>query len=784
MRRSRRADPPRPAATAARLLLLLLLIAPGIGASARVVGEVRTLYLEVFVNGRESGFIARFVETEDGDYLADAAELRNVGVQPGTGRSGDLRLSTITGASFRIEEATQRIFFTLDAAARAPRVIDASGHAPDEARSEIDSGFGLVLNYGLDFEHVPAGGTVAAGVFDSRLFMPMGSLNHGFTLSESGQGATYQRLDSYWQTPDAKHALQFQLGDMVTHGPEWAHPLRLGGVQIKRNFALRPDLVTMPLPGLRGSAAVPTTVEVYTESLRRYATDVPEGPFELLDLPLTIGVNEAMVVLTDATGRQVQQTLPFLVTPELLRHGLADYSLSYGYPRRGFGTETDEYGDTPYGVASLRYGLSDRVTLSAHAESGGGLRMAGLGGTFRLGNLGTASTTAAFSDFNGQEGALVDVSSDLRVGGLRLFGRVMHSDASFMDVARVTTLASPSSDAFVPLRDLRQLALSVPVGGDWHALGLKYADAERLDGQREHSLGLTTSRSFGGRSSLYLSALAVETEVDDDIRLSAGFHMPLGGRVQGSAGVSLYDRRSVQTVGASRSAKPGEWNWQIRAVRDSASRLSAAAGRDFEAGRVDLAARVDASGVSTGLRLDGALTAAGGGLFLSERIDDAFAVIDAGAPGVNVAFENRPAGTTGRSGKILVPGLRSYQKNALSIDPTGLPVEAAIGTTHEVVMPAHHSGVVLDFGVDTAPSAASVYLVDASGQPVRVGLTATLEGGGESRLVGYDGMVFLTGLRARNRLTVARPDGERCAAEFAYRPEPGTIPEIRGIPCR
>ncbi|MGY3695904.1 hypothetical protein ACVIGA_005984 [Bradyrhizobium sp. USDA 3240] len=37
--------------------------------------------------------------------------------------------------------------------------------------------------------------------------------------------------------------------------------MRLGGVQMQTNFALRPDLVTLPIPALSGSAAVPSTLD-------------------------------------------------------------------------------------------------------------------------------------------------------------------------------------------------------------------------------------------------------------------------------------------------------------------------------------------------------------------------------------------------------------------------------------------------------------------------------------------------------------------------------------------
>src|SRR5690606_20650394 len=112
---------------------------------------------------------------------------------------------------------------------------------------------------------------------------------------------------------------------------------------------------------------------------------------------------------------------------------------------------------------------------------------------------------------------------------------------------------------------------------------------------------------------------------------------------------------------------------------------------------------------------------AGGGVFLSRRIDDAFAVVDAGAPGVEVSAENRPVGRTGRSGKILVPDLRAYEANSVSIDPAALPLDAAVGVTKQTVRPAHRAGARVDFGVEASAREALIALVGGDGRPLEVG---------------------------------------------------------------
>lgn len=76
---------------------------------------------------------------------------------------------------------------------------------------------------------------------------------------------------------------------------------------------------------------MPTTVDLLIAS----RDQVEPGPFALTDVPFINGAGEAVVVTTDALGRQVSTRVPFYVTSKLLRQGLSDYSLAVGSLRRG-----------------------------------------------------------------------------------------------------------------------------------------------------------------------------------------------------------------------------------------------------------------------------------------------------------------------------------------------------------------------------------------------------------------------------------------------------------------
>ena len=121
---------------------------------------------------------------------------------------------------------------------------------------------------------------------------------------------------------------------------------------MQRDFATRPDLVTLPLPSFSGSAAVPSTVDVYVNSVRTISQDVDGGPFRLTNLPILSGQGNASIIVRDSLRPRRHTTLPFLVSNKLLRGGLFDFSAEAGVPRLFYGVRSNIYSGAPAGSGS------------------------------------------------------------------------------------------------------------------------------------------------------------------------------------------------------------------------------------------------------------------------------------------------------------------------------------------------------------------------------------------------------------------------------------------------
>ncbi len=187
--------------------------------------------------------------------------------------------------------------------------------------------------------------------------------------------------------------------------------------------------------------------------------------------------------------------------------------------------------------------------------------------------------------------------------------------------------------------------------------------------------------------------------------------------------------------------------------------------------------------MTTQLTADGAIAFADGRPFATNTIQDSFAVVDTnGVPGISVMDENRFVAKTGESGRVLIPDLRSYEANRVSIDPTDVPADAEVPATETIVRPQDRSAVVVTFPIRRS-HAALVVLVTPAGQALALGSKVIVQESNETGVVGHDGETFLRNLAEHNRLAVTEPAVTLCSAVFDYKGVSGDLPRIGPLIC-
>lgn len=785
-------------------LLLITLVSPAAPRAEEVA------LLEVVLNGRPTGQVGQFLDRE-GRLFARPEELQDLGFEvPSSaprGEDGLVALDQLPGLRVRVDRRRQTLVATAEDTALRPAELSASRRVRLAPLSPV--GWGAVLNY--DALGTWSGGATFGGIgLEGRAFSPFGTLTaSGVTRFAVAPGQDrFLRLDTTYTYTEPDEMRRWRLGDVVAGALPWTRAVRLGGVQVASDFALRPDLVPTALPAFSGSAAVPSTVDVVVSGIRAFSQRVQPGPFEVRNLPMVTGAGDAIITVTDTLGRQTVTVLPFYASSVLLRPGLASYSLEAGPVRRGFGLVSDDYSRWA-ALGTVRYGLTDWLTLEGHAEATEGLHLGGVGAVLRVGTLGVLDAAVSYSTGRGPPG---DALAGPESGPLFSIG--VRRTTRYLSLSAAASFASPGyrdvAAAFgspVPRRTLRA-TLGLPLG-PFGSLSLSYVSQRGgtialrpgatlppdfatgaggvalFDGGRTDFSVVTASYSarIADGVSLYATAFA-DLERGGSNGLLVGFAIAFGRGITGSVSGSRDGGHDTLRLEAQRTAwSPGEAGFRVMDAEGRSSRRFAEVEYLGEWGR--MTAGVDQSdGTATGRAgARGSVVVAGGGVFLADRVQDSFAVVRTGdVPNVPIRHENRPAGVTDSRGRLLVPSLRSFQNNRLSIDTDDLPLDVQARRTRVVVRPGDRAGVTVDFGV-TSSNAALLRLENAEGRPLPVGSVLRLPGL-EPLPVGYDGETFASGLRPENEGEVELPDGARCRVRFAFRAVPGDVPTIGPVPCR
>lgn len=740
------------------ILALVLLIAGFaivmFASPAGANGGPATVFVDLVVNAQpKSGYVEM---TIDGDCMTvAAAELREAGIAV----TGDAPIDLMQAGFAPLYAAlTQRLYLTVPLT-----MLPVSRHAGAvRPRNLAQAATGFALNYDA---FVQANDT-ATGLSlwsEQRAFGPLGHVsNTGVArVAISGRGVTtpgYLRYDTRFRHVDTDRALALTAGDFVTGGLAWNRPVRLGGVQLGRNFRSRPDLITTPLPSFAGEAAVPSSVDLFIDGYRQQSQAVEPGRFVLENMPVVSGAGLATIVTTDAVGRQISANIPFYVAPELLRHGLLDFSIELGFVRRGYGLKSFDYGAA---VASgfVRRGMSDWITMEMQGEASHRLQTVGLGAVWMPGLLGVMHASVAASRADGKTGTQIT--------------------AGWRYSARQWSLAAEhrrDSDDFRTLADLDLHGLS---RGGTNTRAFASISLDRLG-----SLGfglidvrprdqLRTQLITGSWSVPFSYGLAMFASADYDVRRGGvsgqlRLSIPLGGggssvglshdRGRGLVGQVEYSRAAPYSGGLGLAAGiAGDQNGNVYGHGDMTVRTASM--------QASLGAAVADRRKSAWGGVSGSLVVIDGSMFAASDVSDAFAVVSTGGvANVPVYHENQHVGTTNRGGHVLVPRITPYQAASFTIDPMKLEAGFIPAVVNRRVAVAEGSAVIIDMPI-RAMRSATLMLVDAVGAPIAAGSRVQL-GNGTFTVVGWDGILYVSDAAEAQTVVVLGADGTQCSADI------------------
>ncbi|MGA8891162.1 MAG: fimbria/pilus outer membrane usher protein, partial [Anaeromyxobacteraceae bacterium] len=727
--------------------------------------------LDVRMNGQRKGESIVLLDGDDAWLGVEA--LHDMGVQSfeGIRRRQDGRDWVSLGSlapqlRFALDERTLTLDLTVGPGLMASGTIDVGNARPaGTLMGDATSGF---VNYAgqLDLQgRVSAFGE--AGVSSGPAL-----LSSAFAYAAAGAPVRGVSAFTYDFLPRLE---TLTVGDaVVSAGPIGTSGV-VGGVTWARNFKLDPYLVVAPRPSFTAFAPTPSTVEVWVNGMLVRQQSVPAGTLDLTNLPVLSGAGDVRTVVRDAFGREQVFDLRSNMAPSLLAPGLTDFAYTLGFVRERVDTSSIAYG-RPVALGRHRIGIDEVVTVGARAEASLDRLMAGP--SLTLGTVvGQVDLEAVGSVAGGTTGAAGSLgwswSGRRWAGGLRLRGTTPGFATAVLDPWRDRAVADLGGNFSVTPIDRLNLGLDVAAtrwrdAGDSAQASLRASVAIGLGLTAIASVTQTVGGPVPGPSGLLTLTWTI------------GDHAT----AQASAGAGAQGVNGMASVARPLPLGPG-YGYRVEgAVAADSARAAGAVQYQTGFGRYE--AEVDQLGSSTqgAVRAAGGIVVAGDRVFATRPVEEAYALVRVGVPGVTTYLENQPVGVTDGEGDLLVPSLLARYSNRLSIRVADIPMDFEVGKVERLAAPFRKGGVVVRF--DVTPIRAAVgrlQLRDGAAAPPGGGELVVVQDGVPLRApTSSDGRFFLEGVKPGTHAAEVTWRGGTCRANLSILEKAG-VQDLGDVTC-
>ncbi|CAM4235984.1 transposase [Deinococcus marmoris] len=661
-----------------------------------------------------------------------------------------------------------------------------SGLAPQQ------SGSGAVLDYTVATSVSPQGWSSGVAL-TPKVFGPWGvlqsGLNFSFTSEGTAQPLTVQATTFTWVSP--KDGSVVQAGDVTSPSGALGAGLPLGGVLWLSSPAGGLGSDPHPVLIVEGLAARPSRVDVFVEQHLVMSREIPPGPFQLSDVPVSGAVGEARIVLQDDRGARREWRVPFARYAPLLRAGLSESGFAAGFRRSGAGFGLNAY-RTPALTYGRRWGISPDLTAELRLDATPMTQNFGVSFARSVQRLGLVQGSASLSASPLGWGAAARLEVAGTSGPWNYGASAAWRSDQFIDPGAEASLSLPAGTSSPRLS--LQGSFGRAVGAGYLSVSSNWA----LSGDQSNTARVTAGYSYplSKTSTLNLTAAATRvTPVSDGVRgtpktsLTAAVRLtvPLSSRVSASLSAAPHDAQ----VTVQQNAAPGSsLSYQVSAAVNERG-VAGQAQVGWAAAAANLKADVRASasgGAALNLSASGQVGFLSGHAFASKTTSGARALVRvADFPGVRVSLNGQLVGRTDTHGSLVVTGLKPLTTNWLSIEVTDLPFQAQVGGVRLAVVPLPGNSVEVIFPVHRVYTAL-LHLTLPNGQTVPAGAVAHFRDSegtlvpDASLPVAQEGLLYLESPTAQPHLRVSW-EGGACEASVDLRGLDDPLPELGAILC-
>ncbi|WP_151687701.1 fimbria/pilus outer membrane usher protein [Acinetobacter nosocomialis] len=760
------------------------------------------LFLNVFVNSTSSNDLISVNKDQDEKLYIRARDLKTLRLKLDEQISDSqwVCINDLKGIQFKYLENEQSLKLNIPSDMLTGYAVDLNGQQITNPHLlKMKPLNAAILNYSLyntitNDENVFSGS--AEGIFNSAI----GNFSSGVLYNGSNETSysheKWVRLESKWQYVDPDKVRIYTLGDFISNSPDWGSSVRLAGFQWSSAYTQRGDLVTSALPQFSGSAALPSTLDLYVNQQKIYSGLVPSGPFDIKQLPFISG-NEVMLVTTDATGQQSITKQAYYFSSKILAKGINEFSVDVGVPRYNYGLFSNDYDEATFASGAIRYGYSNSLTLSGGAEaSTDGLSNLGTGFAKNLFGFGVINADIAASQYKDENGYSALLGLEGRISKNISFNTSYRKVFdNYFDLARVSQIRYLKDNQMTsePQNYLSYSALAdeifrAGINYNFYAgygVYLGYNQIKYSDNSYK-LVSANLSGSLNKNWGFYTSAYK-DYENQKDYGIYFALRYTPSSRVNAITSISNESGKTTyrQEINGFSDPQIGAFGWGGYVERDQdANQNNASIYGSYRARAAYLTGRYNRIGDNDQVAVSatGSLVAAAGRVFAANEIGDGYAVVTNAGPQSQILNGGVNLGKTDKSGRFLIPSLVPYQENHIYLDPSYLPLNWSVKSTDQETVVGYRQGSLIDFGAKQVVSGL-VKLVDQNNSPLLPGYTVHINGHEES-IIGYDGEVFIQNLLKQNKLEVDLLDHGSCQVDFTYNGNQYSTKKLGPYVCR
>ncbi len=744
------------------------------------------LFLNVSINSNASEDLVAVKQSKDGKLYIRSSTLKTLRLKMDEDIPDNqwVCINDLNGIQFKYLENEQSLNLKVPSNMLTGYSVDLSGQqitSPNLLKMKPLNA--AILNYSLyntitNDENVFSG--TAEGIFNSAI----GNFSSGVLYNGSNENSysheKWVRLESKWQYVDPEKIRIYTLGDFISNSPDWGSSVRLAGFQWSSAYSQRGDIVTSALPQFSGSAALPSTLDLYVNQQKIYSGLVPSGPFDIKQLPFISG-NEVTLVTTDATGQQSITKKPYYFSSKILAKGINEFSVDVGVPRYNYGLYSNDYDDATFASGAIRYGYSNSLTLSGGAEaSTDGLSNLGTGFAKNVLGIGVMNADIAASQYKDENGYSALLGLEGRISKNISFNTSYRKVFdNYFDLARVSQVRylkdnqiNAESQNYLNYSALADEIFRAGINYNFYAgygVYLGYNQIKYSDNSYK-LLSTNLSGSLDKNWGFYASAYK-DYENHKDYGVYFALRYTPSSKVNAITSVSSDSGslRYRQEIFGLSEPQIGSFGWGGYVERDQdANENNASVYTSYRARAAYLTGRYNRFGDNDQVAVSatGSLVAAAGRIFAANEIGDGYAVVINAGPQSQIINGGVNLGETDKSGRFLIPSLMPYQVNHIYLDPSYLPLNWNVKSTDQKTVVGYRQGTLVDFGAHQVISGL-VKLVDQKNSPLMPGYTVRINGQ-QNGMVGYDGEVFIPNLLKQNKLEVDLLDHGSCQVDFTY----------------